>query len=907
MIKKIILCLVVAFSLALPVQSHAGLFGLFTTAEHNLLIEATELGNTSYVKTLIANGYPVNSVDSSGASALTKAAYMDNEEIAKILIDAGADINQVDRYGRTPLHWAARNNSTKTAKLLVKRGARTDIKDRYNLTAFEDAIKLGNVNVASVIDPGGLKAVETEAVFPVVVAAGAGAGGFSTTTVVAATGVAAAGAGVAVAAGGGGGGGGGSSSSGSGGSGGSGGNNGGGNTGGNNGGNNGGGGGTPPDPSVVEYNNQSGLAQINASVAYARGYTGSGIVVAVVDTGVDLNHSDLKTNILNNGKDFVNNDNSADSDCGAVLNSSNSGCWHGTHVAGIIAAVKNNSGMHGVAYNAKILPVRALDATGSGTSANLAAGIDYAVSNGAKVINLSIGGSDISGVDPFPDITSSIANAMNNNVLVFAAAGNDGDANPVWPARNATTLNNSISTGGVVAVASVGADNVISSFSNRCGDSKNWCLVAPGEDITSTVPTSLIGFNGYGVTSGTSMATPHASGAAAILLSEFPTLTPRQVTEILLTTATDLGATGVDDVYGYGLINLSKATQPIGPASIPLSNSVSGNSILLNNSNISMSSAFGDSLRNSGVSFQILDSYQRSYQVGLASVAQTQGSFAGMENLFESMGQNFADQKIQVAENISLGMSSVTTTKAVNPEDDDTTQTYLSLVTDLGDAKMALNYNIPADLSFNGDANFTGNLIPSNPFLNFINDGMSYVTNLKTGEKTSFQIGSFIGQEQATGGQVSGYASKLSYDSKNISLNLQTGFINEENTLLGSQTDGAFAISSNTPTWFSSIGSVVPITTNVGLFGNYNYGVSYPQATDGSLFQDVSQITTSSFDLGIFKNNNFTKNDKISFIVSQPLRVQSGSASLNVPVARDLDGNIYRSFSQLISRQMARK
>ncbi|HEY9618513.1 MAG TPA: S8 family serine peptidase [Microcoleaceae cyanobacterium] len=277
------------------------------------------------------------------------------------------------------------------------------------------------------------------------------------------------------------------------------------------------------------------LDQINAPEVWAQGYTGQGVVVAVVDSGVDSTHPDLDANIwVNtreiagngldddgngyiddiNGWDFVDNDN--------IVNDLDS---HGTHVAGTIAAENNGTGMTGVAYNARIMPVRVLDADGNGNYSNVAAGIRYAADSGADIINLSLGGGSTNN-----QVLAAIDYAVQRGALIVIAAGNEGDSQPSFPAN--------ITSPGVVAVGAVNRDDQLASFSNLAGSSPLNYVVGPGVSIYSTTPN-----NHYDSFNGTSMATPHIAGVAALLLSANPNLTPAQLVSLLTSTANANGIT----------------------------------------------------------------------------------------------------------------------------------------------------------------------------------------------------------------------------------------------------------------------------------------------------------------------------------------------------------------------------
>ncbi len=267
--------------------------------------------------------------------------------------------------------------------------------------------------------------------------------------------------------------------------------------------------------------NNWGADMIKAPEAWAKGYTGQGVVVAVLDTGVDYNHVDLKDNIWTNpqeNKDGYTNDlhgwNFVDNNNDVLDNNG-----HGTHVSGIIAGENNNFGVTGIAYNAKIMPVKVLDDSGSGSTTNIANGIYYAVNHGANVINLSLGSN-------FSDSTlqSAIEYASNKNVVVVMAAGNDGLPITSYPAEYADKWG--------LAVGAVDRNNNLANFSNRPGFSQLDYVTAPGVDIYSSIPG-----NQYASYSGTSMATPYVSGVVALMFSANHNLTEAQVRQMITQTA----------------------------------------------------------------------------------------------------------------------------------------------------------------------------------------------------------------------------------------------------------------------------------------------------------------------------------------------------------------------------------
>lgn len=281
--------------------------------------------------------------------------------------------------------------------------------------------------------------------------------------------------------------------------------------------------------------NQIWNDMVRAPEAWARGYTGQGVVVAVLDGGVDFTHPDLNDNIWVNTREVP--DNGVDDDRNGFVDdvrgwnfaASNNDTLdrrgHGTHVSGIIAAENNGVGVTGVAHNAKIMPVKVLGDDGSGNTDNVALGIRYAASKGAKVINLSLG-----SASPNDAIASAIQYATSLGAIVVMASGNSGAAQPIYPARYATDIG--------ISVGAVDDAGAIASFSNRAGnDNRLLHVTAPGVAIYST-----INGNDYGYASGTSMASPFVSGVVALMLSANPNLTPSQIRQILASTAIDPSA-----------------------------------------------------------------------------------------------------------------------------------------------------------------------------------------------------------------------------------------------------------------------------------------------------------------------------------------------------------------------------
>ncbi len=286
---------------------------------------------------------------------------------------------------------------------------------------------------------------------------------------------------------------------------------------------------TPNDPLYPDMWN---LPKIKAPAGWDITIGNSSVTIAVVDTGVDFEHPDLQGKLVA-GYDFVNNDGDPSDDQG-----------HGTHVSGTAAAATDNGiGIAGVAWEPKIMPIKALSAEGRGAHSWIANGIMWATRHGADVINLSIGG-------PYTSATmqQAVNYAWNNGVVIVAAAGNGNSSNPTYPAAYENTI----------GVAATTESDQRAGFSNY-GDFV--AIAAPGVGILSTVRGG-----GYQAWSGTSMATPHVAGLAALVTSIHPDWSNRQIRETIENTAVDLGSPGWDPIFGWGLLDASAALRSAPPA-----------------------------------------------------------------------------------------------------------------------------------------------------------------------------------------------------------------------------------------------------------------------------------------------------------------------------------------------------
>jgi len=285
-------------------------------------------------------------------------------------------------------------------------------------------------------------------------------------------------------------------------------------------------------------------ADIKATTAWEETKGTEEEIIAIIDSGVDLLHPDLKNKIKSSGRDFVNDDFDATDDLG-----------HGTFVAGIAAAdTNNNEGGAGVAWNCKILPVKVIDKEGWGDYSWLIEGLIWAADNGADVINLSLGGDEAAD-----SLRDALKYAHDKGVVIAAATGNDGSS-VLYPAAYDKFC---------LAVAAIDYNDARTSWSNFGSEVD---VGAPGDRVFGPVPTwywPSLGYPQdipYAFGSGTSASAPHVTGFAALLKGLKPWLTVDQIMDVIRYSADDVNSAehkGKDEFIGYGRINMEKALVPI--------------------------------------------------------------------------------------------------------------------------------------------------------------------------------------------------------------------------------------------------------------------------------------------------------------------------------------------------------
>ncbi len=324
-----------------------------------------------------------------------------------------------------------------------------------------------------------------------------------------------------------------------------------------------------PSTSSAEYNTGYAVADTKAIAAWQVGATGQGVLVAVIDDGVDATHPELAGRISSASLDI----NAGRNQLFSITET------HGSELSSIIAGNFNNSLTVGLAYNATILAIRADNGAGGFGSSDLANGVDYAIAQGARVINFSLGSNSPSA----SAFQAAIQRATAAGIIVVVSAGNDGPVAPEVNYPGFLATNPAISNNLILVAGAHDRNGNLVNFSNRAGAAQNFYVTTPGSQIIVPdfgAPGGPAGFQvcpppsgGVAMTcqvQGTSYSAPYLTGAVALVRGAFPGMTPQQVVQLIATTADDFGTPGVDAETGRGRLNLQRAFAPVGMVASPL-------------------------------------------------------------------------------------------------------------------------------------------------------------------------------------------------------------------------------------------------------------------------------------------------------------------------------------------------
>lgn len=649
----------------------------------------------------------------------------------------------------------------------------------------------------------------------------------------------------------------------------------------------------PPTPvsfDTAEFRRSDGLQQHGAIAAYDAGATGDGIIVGVIDSGINPNSAEFADRIHPDSQDFAGNRGIGDEG------------GHGSAVTSVVAAGKNDIDVHGVAFDSDILVLRT-DSPGScamddpdepdddGCSHNsgaISSAINQARVSGAKVVNISLGGPDISN-----SVRNAIANAAAAGVVVVVSAGNDGAATPDGFAAGIADSGN----GHVIIAGSVGASENISSFSNRAGAQSANFLTALGERVQAddNEGTAFLW-------SGTSFSAPQISGAVALLAQAFPNLTGAQIVDLLLTSARDAGNAGTDAVYGRGVLDIAAAFQPQGQSSL------AGGQVAvdLTASGGQTSAAMGDAaLQGQNVGAVILDGFDRAFALNLAhdlKVAVPEYKLTGALS-GDRRNMTASSAGVQIAVNIGRSSAGIIDRDNLTLSDSNARNARMlaaSVMTQVSPKmKVAFGFRrnasgliaqmqgarAPAFLvapTPTSERGFTGQVKSALAVRREIS-GFGLTASAESGaaqlDSDKSRLDDLTGVDRERY-RFSGLGLALDRQIGAASLSIAANWLSEGNTILGSRfvdTIGARGAQS----WF------VDGRAGYDMGNGWRAGASWRQGwtqVDRASLVTGGTLKTSSFSADISKAGLFSGSDQIAFRFAQPLRVSSGGLNLNLPV-----------------------
>lgn len=588
---------------------------------------------------------------------------------------------------------------------------------------------------------------------------------------------------------------------------------------------------------TTEYNTSTVLNQINANDAYAKGWTGKGVKIAVADTGYDIDHTDFSGQVFAT-KDYT----------GTGMNDNHG---HGSHVLGTVVAKKNDTGTHGVAFDSTAAVIK----IGDGSSVNIsnaASGFSWAADNGAVVGNLSANSNydvyfrrnitnkgngifvenderyDYSAGQVYNMQNSSMfADATDKGLVVVNSAGNQGLSYAANPGYFATTVDNNgdlVHGGKILIVGSVDSNNYITNYTNKAGHickdfntSTDTCndqykvsdfyILAPG----TTVSTNNSG--GTSTMTGTSMAAPIVTGGVAVISQMWPYMKGENIVQLLLNTADKDIPEYNENTHGQGLLDLDAATEPQGAVGIPTTGRTTSSvsTVSLSNSGGSGSSISAFANNDKLSSIMIVDSYARDYYVDLTS-------------------------------NIA-----VTDTRKVSDV-------------------IAMQNNMT--------------YLPLNQMYGSFSQGGQW-------DLGYMSFGIYSGDQG--NGDWSSNLSKTFALHQNFEVTTTVGSMMEKNTWLGNATDGALAVGGNNTTNFAQIGLAYKMDNNK-ITLDFSEGQTKVNTVDNSVIKGFDTLETQSLKLGF--ERNVSDNKKWGLTYSLPSRITNGQSHISVPYATTSSGEV---------------
>jgi subtilisin family serine protease len=676
-----------------------------------------------------------------------------------------------------------------------------------------------------------------------------------------------------------------------------------------------------------EYQQQYGLDLIKASSAYARGATGRGAIIGIMDSGVDNSHQELNGfNKIVSGSYLVYQDRSPTTDEKR----------HGSHVSGIALGERDGSGIHGVAFDAQLFFISIELGTAGDTyePATIDSTVDFTgidnswsqleaefVTNNVTVVNGSFGyQGNINDYteqnirEAFPktiDVLAQPQKANQDKTIFVWAAGNGGGYADQGVDYSSPEVFGGLAyllpelRGNTAAVVSVDEDGSISSFSNRCGVAKDYCLAAPGRSILSIYAEDSPTYDSYGRASGTSMAAPHVSGGIALLADYFEgQLGNTEILQRLFATANKSGIYAESDIYGQGLMDLNAATQPLGTAMIATSGtSLSNLTIQEEGTYIGIiGPAFGNSISNrlGELSYVVFDDLGAPFKRSMDKrILNNIPNINWLTSFQLNPNKRVYQRTFSTTSGSNLKVGLVDKFAYVDAPslwaNTDSNLAYFSFSQTISETSKLFFGN---GTSPNTYLNTTkDNHYKGIPFLDFSSEGSFVGLDISLPFSKSFLFSFFEGSHQdnqrfhnSLGGS-KGVFFEFKDRNKSSLLSYQMGVMKDSTSLLGISSEGGFGSPNNSTTSFLGLESfntfrTVSFTSSIHLGKNSSSfnGLGFINEMDDSIF--------TAFNFSLFKNNIFIQNDSLSLEVYQPLRSEISTLNLNLPVGRTKDRKI---------------
>lgn len=654
-----------------------------------------------------------------------------------------------------------------------------------------------------------------------------------------------------------------------------------------------------------EYRQSDGPAQHGAITVWQAGNTGKGVSIAVIDSGIDVDSPEFAGRIAPASADVAGN-RSIESEDG-----------HGTQVALVAAAARNGEGIMGIAFDSTILALRADEPgtcaafdpadSSSGCSfldSDIARGIDAAVTAGVRVVNLSMGGSY-----PAQGLLSAVERAAAAGLVIVVSAGNDGDStDPLVDPANPDPFAVGLSVAArenVIIVGSVDASNTISGFSNRAGSEAQYYVTARGENVCCVYENGEIyvevdgGTEYIYVLNGTSFSAPQVSGAAALLAQAFPNLSGAEIVDLILAGARDVGAIGIDAIYGQGVLDIAASFAPQGQTSLAGTTTA----IALGQGMGVTSPAMGDAARRARLGAVVLDSYDRAYGVdlaaGLGTASVTPQLYGAVTGRTQGLSAHSGARSLVFA--VDPG-----TVHAADPlrlwPDAATAQRPLLLSARFGtrispQADFAFAYregargletslsgrDRPAFLLASegtGDLGFVarraGAMAVRQRF-----GGLGLTGSIESGDVWS----EAIGDDPLARGEANSftrYSGALDWDAKRLSGRLGTSWLSEARTVLGARFSESIGSEGADSLFLDAMVSWRPVP-GWSFSGDYRRGLTAPRS--GGFIAGGSRLASSAWSIDAEREG--VLGGTLALRLSQPLRVERGGLDLNLPVGWD--------------------